>query len=82
MGDVVSGKNLIPDNFLGGSVDLATQIGMLWDLIKAPLIVSLLQFAVYVCLAMAVMLFVERLCMGIVIILVKLFRNKPEKRYN
>ncbi|KAJ0801689.1 putative glucomannan 4-beta-mannosyltransferase [Helianthus annuus] len=79
MGDVVSGKILIPENFPGGSVDLAVQIGMLWDLIKAPLIVPLLQFAVYVCLAMTVMLFVEQLYMGIVVILVKLFWKKPEK---
>ncbi|KAF5814885.1 putative glucomannan 4-beta-mannosyltransferase [Helianthus annuus] len=55
---------------------------MRWDLIKAPLIVPLLQFAVYVCLAMTVMLFVERLYMGIVVILVKLFWKKPGKRYN
>ncbi|KAJ0593446.1 putative glucomannan 4-beta-mannosyltransferase [Helianthus annuus] len=80
--DVGSGKILIPDNFPGGLVDLAAQIGMLWDLIKAPLIVPLLQFTVYVCLAMTVMLFVERLYMGIVVILVKLFWKKPEKRYN
>ncbi|KAL8193642.1 hypothetical protein R6Q57_026777 [Mikania cordata] len=82
MGDVVNGKNLIPESFPGASVDLAAQIGMLWDLIKAPLIVPLLQLAVYICLAMTVMLFVERLYMGIVIILVKIFWKKPDKRYN
>lgn len=82
MGDVVSGKNLIPESFPGASVDLAAQIGLLWDLIKAPLIVPMLRLAVYICLAMTVMLFLERLYMGIVIVLVKLFWKKPEKRYN
>lgn len=82
MGDVISGKNLIPESFPGATVDLAAQIGLLWDLIKAPLIVPLLQLAVYICLAMTVMLFLERLYMGIVIILIKLFWKKPDKRYN
>ncbi len=61
--------------------ELAGQIGMMWELIKAPLTVLLLRLGVYICLAMSLMLFCERLYMGIVIILVKLFWKKPEKRY-
>lgn len=62
--------------------DIAGQIGLIWELIKVPLIVPLLKLGVYICLAMSLMLFMERLYMGIVIILVKLFWKKPEKRYN
>lgn len=82
MGDVINGKNLLPESFPGASVDLVAQLGLLWDLVRAPVIVPLLNMAVYVCLAMTVMLFMERLYMGVVIILVKLFWKKPEKRYN
>ncbi|KVH90694.1 hypothetical protein Ccrd_007275 [Cynara cardunculus var. scolymus] len=81
MADVVPGESLMPGYLPGMPVDLATEFGMIWDLIKAPLIVPLLQLAVYICLAMTVMLFVERLYMGVVIILVKLFWKKPEQRY-
>ena len=78
----VSAKSFIPETFQGTTVDIATQIGLLWELIKTPLIVPLLKLAVIICLAMELMLFAERLYMGIVIILVKLFWKKPEKRYN
>lgn len=72
----------IPEAFQNPGYDIATQIGMMWELIKAPVIVPLLRLGVYICLAMSLMLFMERLYMGVVIILVKLFWKKPEKRYN
>ncbi|KAM6576251.1 hypothetical protein CsatB_028088 [Cannabis sativa] len=78
-------KILIPETFQGGpgvGYDIASQIGLMWELIKAPLIVPLLRIGVYICLAMSLMLFMERVYMGIVIVLVKLFWPKPEKRYN
>ncbi|PON75280.1 hypothetical protein TorRG33x02_245700 [Trema orientale] len=75
-------KILIPETFQGPGYDIAAQIGLMWELIKAPLIVPLLKLGVYICLAMSLMLFMERLYMGVVIILVKLFWKKPEKRYN
>ncbi|XP_071711383.1 glucomannan 4-beta-mannosyltransferase 2-like [Rutidosis leptorrhynchoides] len=81
MSKVISGNDLTPEYIPGMPVDLVTQFGMLWELIKAPLIVPLLQLAVYICLAMTVMLFMERLYMGVVIILIKLFWKKPEQRY-
>lgn len=40
-----------------------------------------MKLLVVLCLAMSLMLFVERVYMGIVIIFVKLFRYKPEKKY-
>ncbi|KAK4780504.1 hypothetical protein SAY87_016610 [Trapa incisa] len=64
-----------------GRKEVTGQIGMTWEMVKTPLIVPLLRLAVYICLAMALMLFVERVYMGIVIILVKLFWKKPEDRY-
>lgn len=72
----------IPEAFQNPGYDIAAQIGMMWELIKAPVIVPLLRLGVYICLAMSLMLFMERLYMGVVIILVKLFWKKPEKRYN
>ena len=74
-------KVFIPDSIQGVSYHLAGQIQMIWDVIKAPLIVPLLKLGVYICLAMSLMLFMERLYMGVVIILVKLFWKKPEQRY-
>lgn len=71
----------IPERFQGARDDIAGQIGLIWELIKAPLIVPLLRVCVYICLAMSLMLFCERVYMGIVIILVKLFWKKPNKRY-
>ena len=78
----VSAQSFIPETFQGTTVDLASQFGFLWELIKTPLIVPLLKLAVVICLTMELMLFAERLYMGIVIILVKIFLKKPEKRYN
>ncbi|XP_009337395.2 glucomannan 4-beta-mannosyltransferase 2 [Pyrus x bretschneideri] len=72
---------LIPETFQGTTNDIAGQLGLIWELIKAPLIVPLLTVGVYVSLAMSLMLFFERVYMGVVIVLVKLFWKKPEERY-
>ncbi|KAB1213527.1 Glucomannan 4-beta-mannosyltransferase 2 [Morella rubra] len=77
----MSRQMVLPETFQGVRDELAGQIGMMWELIKAPLIVPLLTLSVYLCLAMALMLFMERVYMGVVIILVKLFWKKPEQRY-
>nr|GME11666.1 glucomannan 4-beta-mannosyltransferase 2-like [Ipomoea batatas] len=82
MAEVAANGGLIPETFRGPAADMAAQMGVMWELIKAPLIVPVLRLSVYVCLAMSLMLFFERLYMGIVIILVKIFWKKPEKRYN
>lgn len=80
----ISGRNLMPEtfDFRGTTADIAGQVGLIWELIRAPLIAPLLRVSVYICLAMSLMLFCERLYMGIVIILVKIFWKKPKKRYN
>lgn len=75
-------KVFIPETIQGVvSYDVAGQLKLIWDVMKAPLIVPLLNAAVYICLAMALMLFMERVYMGIVIVLIKLFWKKPEERY-
>lgn len=57
------------------------QVGMLWDLAKAPLIVPVLRLMVNVCLAMSVMLFVERVYMGIVKLFIQVLRRTPKKKF-
>ncbi|KAI9080137.1 hypothetical protein K1719_037815 [Acacia pycnantha] len=74
-------KFFMPDSVRSVSYDIAGQIQLIWEMVKTPLIVPLLNLGVYICLAMALMLFIERLYMGVVIILVKLFWKKPEQRY-
>ncbi|WCJ41706.1 cellulose synthase like [Euphorbia peplus] len=76
-----SPRIIIPESFSVTSDGIGAQIYLIWELIRAPLIVPLLQLSVYICLTMSLMLLAERLYMGIVIILVKLFYKKPEQRY-
>ncbi|KAL0410042.1 UNVERIFIED_CONTAM: Glucomannan 4-beta-mannosyltransferase 9 [Sesamum latifolium] len=77
-----SSSTLLPDTFAGGrGGDMTEQFLVIWSQIRAPLIVPLLRVAVFLCLAMSAMLFVERVYMAVVITLVKLFGRKPDKRY-
>ena len=57
------------------------QLGMPWDLGKWPLVVPLLKLMVNVCLVMSVMLFLDRVYMGVVKLFIKLLGRKPEKNY-
>ncbi|KAF5742571.1 Nucleotide-diphospho-sugar transferases superfamily protein [Tripterygium wilfordii] len=68
-------------SFQGYGDDITGQLGLIWQQLKAPLIVPVLKLLVVLCLAMSVMLFVERVYMGVVIVFVKLFGRKPEKKY-
>lgn len=79
--DRLSSTTLLPEAFQGTRDDISDQLAVVWRQIKAPVIVPLMSIAVAVCLAMSLMLFIERVYMGIVIVLVKLFGRKPEKRY-
>ena len=79
--DQLSATTLLPDRFQGTRDDVSEQLGVVWSQMKAPVIVPLLSIAVAICLAMSLMLFMERVYMGIVIVLIKLFGRKPEKRY-
>ena len=77
----LSSSTVLPDTFQGARDDISFQLGLIWNQIKAPLIVPLLRMAVVLCLILSLMLFVERVYMGVVIVLVKLFGRKPGKRY-
>ncbi|KAI3910176.1 hypothetical protein MKW92_017038 [Papaver armeniacum] len=57
------------------------ELGVVWQHTRELLIVPILKFAVFICLTMSVMLFIERVYMGVVILFVKLSGRKPEKRY-
>ncbi|XP_044461229.1 glucomannan 4-beta-mannosyltransferase 9-like [Mangifera indica] len=72
---------ILPEKFQGPRDDIPEQVGMIWQQTKAPLIVPVLKVLVYLCLAMSIMVFIERVYMGIVIVLLKLFGRKPEKKY-
>ncbi|TKY53042.1 Glucomannan 4-beta-mannosyltransferase 9 [Spatholobus suberectus] len=69
------------ESFQGARDDISFQMGLIWSQLKEPVIVPLLRLAVFLCLAMSLMMLVERVYMGLVICLVKLFGRKPEKRY-
>ncbi|KAL3523545.1 hypothetical protein ACH5RR_016379 [Cinchona calisaya] len=77
----LSSKDYIPEVFRGGRGDITSHVGFIWQQAKAPVLVPLLKLMVFLCLIMSVMLFVERVYMGIVIVLMKIFRWKPEKIY-
>ena len=79
--DRLTSTTLLPESFQGARDDISMQLGIIWAQIKAPLIVPLLRISVVLCLIMSLMLFIERVYMGIVITLVKLFGRKPDKRY-
>ncbi|CAK8544005.1 unnamed protein product [Lathyrus sativus] len=79
--DRFSSTTTIPFAFHGAKDDITMQFSLIWTQIKAPLIVPLLRISVFLCLIMSVMMVIERVYMGIVISLVKLFGRKPEKRY-
>lgn len=68
-------------DYLASTDDITMQLTLIWNQIKAPLIVPLLRITIFLCLIMSVMMFIERVYMAIVITLVKLFGRKPEKRY-
>ncbi|CAM8889105.1 unnamed protein product [Rhodiola kirilowii] len=60
---------------------VAGQIGQLRPQSGLIFFVPLLKFLVSVCLAMSLMLFMERVYMALVIVFVKLFGKKSEERY-
>ncbi|XP_074580306.1 putative glucomannan 4-beta-mannosyltransferase 9 isoform X1 [Curcuma longa] len=74
--DRVSSAAMFP-----GAIQAREQMGLVWQQVKAPVIVPLLQLAVYLCLALSVLLFVEKVYMAIVITGVRLLGRRPESRY-
>ncbi|KAI3866515.1 hypothetical protein MKW92_049312 [Papaver armeniacum] len=77
--DLVS---LIPETVLQLTRDdVVQELGVVWQQTREFLLVPILKFAVSICLIMSVMLFIDRVYMGVVILIVKLSGRKPEKRY-
>ncbi|PWA73817.1 nucleotide-diphospho-sugar transferase [Artemisia annua] len=69
------------ESFTGTSNDIVGQIKEIWTQLKAPLVVPLLTTLLTICLVMSIMLFIERVYMGLVTGYIKLFRKTTEKRY-
>lgn len=59
----------------------AASLSYTWKRIRVPVIVPILNVALYICLVMSIMLFVERIYMTIVIICVKLLGKKRYTKY-
>lgn len=77
----LTSTTMIPEAFQGTRDDIAQQMGMVWEQVKAPLAIPLLKVAVVLSLIMSLMLFIERLYMGIIILFVKLLGKTPQKRF-
>ncbi|GJT94417.1 nucleotide-diphospho-sugar transferase [Tanacetum coccineum] len=71
----------ILESFTGSGVDIAAQIKAIWTQLKAPLVVPFLTISLTICLVMSIMLFIEKVYMGLVSGYIKLFRKPTEKRY-
>ncbi|PIA43397.1 hypothetical protein AQUCO_01900048v1 [Aquilegia coerulea] len=69
------------DQFKGSSDDIMEQLACISNKTKILLIIPLLKMLLLLCLVMSVMLLIDRVYMGFVVVLVKLFGRKPEKRY-
>ncbi|KAI3904125.1 hypothetical protein MKW98_021711 [Papaver atlanticum] len=61
--------------------DVIRVLGVTWNFVRSSVLAPFLNICVILCLTMSIMLFIERVYMGVVILCVKLFSRKPEKRY-
>ncbi|XP_071700618.1 glucomannan 4-beta-mannosyltransferase 9-like [Rutidosis leptorrhynchoides] len=77
----ISTTGLLPDSFNGAFYDVTRPITSIVTIIKEPLVVPLLTILMYICLGMSIMLFIERIYLGLIIVFIKLFGKKTEKRY-
>ncbi|KAL8496442.1 hypothetical protein ACS0TY_020234 [Phlomoides rotata] len=77
----VSAKSVAIEWLLGSTADIKDKIGPIWKLIKSTFIVPVLRVALYICLVMSFLLFVEWVHVMFLAALAKLFRKKPVKRY-
>ena len=79
MARLTAAAAMIPEALRDAGV--RSQMGMVWEQARAPVIVPVLRLMVAVCLAMSVMLFAEKVYMGVVMSFVKVFRRSPKKKY-
>ena len=62
-------------------MEAAEQIAVVWKQVRGPVIVPLLRASVMVCLAMCVILFVEKVYMAVVIVAMRLIGRRPERQW-
>ncbi|ONK73851.1 uncharacterized protein A4U43_C03F230 [Asparagus officinalis] len=85
----VNAGNSIPSlspilSFVSDRIDfngLAQTLVALWRVTRAMVVAPLLRIAILLCLVMTLMILLEKICFGMVSLIVKTFRLKPEKRY-
>ncbi|XP_026427433.1 glucomannan 4-beta-mannosyltransferase 9-like isoform X1 [Papaver somniferum] len=74
--------SFVPETLLELSKnELTEELSLVWNILRSSFIAPVLRILVYTCLVMSIMLFTERLYMSLIILYVKLFGRKPEKRY-
>ncbi|EPS59546.1 mannan synthase, partial [Genlisea aurea] len=61
--------------------DPAVRLFSIWEAIRGPIIAPPLRFAVYLCIGMSVMMFIERVYMAVVISCVKCLGKKRYTKY-
>ncbi|KAL0316207.1 UNVERIFIED_CONTAM: Glucomannan 4-beta-mannosyltransferase 1 [Sesamum radiatum] len=66
---------------VNGAYDPLRSLIYAWDCTRVPIIVPFLRIAVYICIAMSIMLFIERVYMAIVIVFVKCLGKKRYTKY-
>ncbi|VAI78425.1 unnamed protein product [Triticum turgidum subsp. durum] len=62
-------------------MEAAEQIAVVWKQVRGPVIAPLLRASVMVCLAMCVILFVEKVYMAVVIVAMRLIGRRPERQW-
>ncbi|KAM7468206.1 hypothetical protein LguiB_015768 [Lonicera macranthoides] len=72
---------IIQEPYSQATDDITASISYAWKRIRVPVIVPILNVALYICMVMSIMLFVERIYMTIVIICVKLLGKKRYTKY-
>lgn len=75
-------RNLVfQDPGIRVSTNSTQSLNHAWERIRVPVVVPALHLAMYICIAMSVMLFLERIYMAIVIAGVKCFGKKRYTKY-
>ncbi|XP_022841451.1 mannan synthase 1-like isoform X2 [Olea europaea var. sylvestris] len=69
------------DPYVNETYDVTRSLSNLWESIRVPIIAPILRIAVYICIVMSALLFVERVYMAIVITFVKFFGKKRYTKY-
>lgn len=78
---VSTAKRVVVEWLLGSSADIGEKIGPLWKLVRSYVLLPVVVFALYVCLVLSFLLFVEWVHMMFLAALAKLIKKKPAKRY-